>query len=121
MKIGLDIMSGDNAPLSNINGAIKYVNNPLSKNNEIGIFLSKKYQGKNIGNEALAELIRKNPRKRYLANVNPKNKKSSKFFKNNDCSIYSFLLPNLFLSCMVSILDSINSMHKSLKSLFPIL
>tara|TARA_A100001037_G_scaffold278848_1_gene280104 strand:- start:1341 stop:1763 length:423 start_codon:yes stop_codon:yes gene_type:complete len=56
----------------------------LSKNNEIGIFLSKKYQGKNIGNEALAELIRKNPRKRYLANVNPKNKKSSKFFKNND-------------------------------------
>ena len=35
MKIGLDIMSGDNAPLSNINGAIKYVTNPLSKNNEI--------------------------------------------------------------------------------------
>ena len=56
----------------------------LSKNDEIGIFLSKKYQGKNIGNDALKELIRKNPRERYLANVNPKNKKSSVFFKNNN-------------------------------------
>ena len=56
----------------------------LSKNDEIGIFLSKKYQGKNIGNDALSELIRKNPRERYLANVNPKNKKSSIFFKNNN-------------------------------------
>ena len=56
----------------------------LSKNDEIGIFLSKKYQGKNIGNDALVELIRKNPRERYLANVNPKNKKSSVFFKNNN-------------------------------------
>ena len=56
----------------------------LSKNDEIGIFLSKEYQKKNIGNTALVELIRKNPRKRYLANVNPKNKKSIKFFKNNN-------------------------------------
>lgn len=56
----------------------------LSKNDEIGIFLSKKYQGKNIGNDALTELIQKNPRERYLANVNPKNKKSSVFFKNNN-------------------------------------
>ena len=56
----------------------------LSKNDEIGIFLSKKYQGKNIGNAALAELIRKNPRERYLANINPKNKKSSAFYKKNN-------------------------------------
>ena len=56
----------------------------LSKNDEIGIFLSKEYQKKNIGNTALVELIRKNPRKRYLANVNPKNKKSSTFFKKNN-------------------------------------
>jgi len=56
----------------------------LSKNDEIGIFLSKKYQGKSIGNDALIELIQKNPRERYLANVNPKNKKSSIFFKNNN-------------------------------------
>ena len=56
----------------------------LSKNDEIGIFLSKEYQKKNIGNTTLVELIRKNPRKRYLANVNPKNKKSSTFFKKNN-------------------------------------
>ena len=56
----------------------------LSKNNEIGIFVSKKFQGKNIGNFALNELIKKNPRKRFLANVNPKNKKSIQFFKNNN-------------------------------------
>ena len=62
----------------------------LSKNDEIGIFLSKKYQGKNIGNDALAELIRKNPRERYLANVNPKNKKFSKFFKNNNFKLIQY-------------------------------
>ena len=55
----------------------------LSKNDEIGIFLSKKFQGKNVGNFALNELMKKNPRKRFLANVNPKNKKSIQFFKNN--------------------------------------
>ena len=38
MKIGLDIMSGDNAPLSNINGAIRYIRNPKSKNNEIVLY-----------------------------------------------------------------------------------
>ena len=54
----------------------------LSKNNEIGIFLSKKFQGKNIGDFALNDLIKKNPRKLFLANVNPKNKKSIQFFKN---------------------------------------
>ena len=62
----------------------------LSKNDEIGIFLSKKYQGKNIGNDALVELIRKNPRERYLANVNPKNKKSSTFFKNNNFKLIQY-------------------------------
>mgnify|MGYP001163645226 CR=1 FL=1 len=62
----------------------------LSKNDEIGIFLSKEYQKKNIGNTALVELIRKNPRKRYLANVNPKNKKSSTFFKNNNFKLIQY-------------------------------
>ena len=62
----------------------------LSKNDEIGIFLSKKYQGKNIGNDALAELIQKNPRERYLANVNPKNKKLIEFFKNNNFKILQY-------------------------------
>jgi len=55
----------------------------LSKQNEIGIFLLKKYQGKNIGQTALILLMIKNPQKRYLANVSPKNPNSSKFFKKN--------------------------------------
>ena len=56
MKIGLDIMSGDNAPLSNINGAIRYIRNPKSKNNEIVLY----------GNENILKnnnsLIKKNSR-----------------------------------------------------------
>lgn len=55
----------------------------LSKQNEIGIFLLKKYQGKNIGQTALRLLMKKNPQKRYLANVNPKNCKSIKFWRKN--------------------------------------
>ena len=55
----------------------------LTKDSEIGIFLKKKLQGKGIGFNALKLLIEKNPRTRYLANVNPENKMSIKFFKNN--------------------------------------
>ena len=62
----------------------------LSKNDEIGIFLSKKFQGKNVGNFALNELVKKNPRKRFLANVNPKNKKSISFFKNNNFKLIQY-------------------------------
>ena len=38
MKIGLDIMSGDNGPLSNIKGAISYINNPKSKNTQVILY-----------------------------------------------------------------------------------
>ena len=62
----------------------------LSKNDEIGIFLSKKFQGKNVGSFALNELMKKNPRKRFLANVNPKNKKSISFFKNNNFKLIQY-------------------------------
>jgi len=62
----------------------------LSKNDEIGIFLSKKFQGKNVGNFVLNELMKKNPRKRFLSNVNPKNKKSISFFKNNNFKLIQY-------------------------------
>jgi len=62
----------------------------LSKNDEIGIFLSKKFQGKNVGNFALNELMKKNPRKRFLANVSPKNKKSIEFFKKNGFKLIQY-------------------------------
>ena len=55
----------------------------LTKDDEIGIFLKKSIHGKGIGFNALKLIMEKNPRLRYLANVNPKNKKSSQFFKNN--------------------------------------
>jgi RimJ/RimL family protein N-acetyltransferase len=55
----------------------------LSKQNEIGIFITKKMHAKKLGTTALNILIKKNRRKRYLANINPKNKKSISFFKKN--------------------------------------
>ena len=55
----------------------------LSSQNEIGIFIKKSFQGKQLENIAIRKMIQKNPKKRYLANVNPQNKKSTRFFKNN--------------------------------------
>jgi len=68
----------------------------LSKNNEIGIFLIKKNQNNGIGKSALKLLIKKNPKVRYLANVNPKNKKSIDFFKKNGFKLiqYTYELEN---------------------------
>ncbi|NDF29934.1 MAG: N-acetyltransferase [Nitrososphaeria archaeon] len=62
----------------------------LSKQNEIGIFLLKKYYGNDIGQQALHLLMQKNPEKRYLANVNPKNSKSIKFFKKNKFKLIQY-------------------------------
>jgi len=55
----------------------------LSRQNELGVFLLPKYQGKNIGQKALQLLMNTHAEKRYLANVNPKNTSSAKFFKKN--------------------------------------
>jgi RimJ/RimL family protein N-acetyltransferase len=55
----------------------------LTKQNEIGIFIKNKMQDKRIGQRTLELLMEKNPRKRYLANVSPKNKKSIRFFTGN--------------------------------------
>jgi len=56
----------------------------LSKQDEIGIFIKKEFQNDGLGMEGMKLLIQKNPRKRYLANINPKNLKSAKFFKKFD-------------------------------------
>jgi len=53
----------------------------LSKQNEIGIFLIDEMIGKGIGVKALKLLMEKNSKSRYLANINPKNKESIRFFK----------------------------------------
>ena len=62
----------------------------LSKNAEIGIFLKKEFQAHDIGNKILEMIIQKNPRKRYLANINPKNTKSIKFFKKNHFKLIQY-------------------------------
>lgn len=53
----------------------------LSKNNEIGVFIIKKNQNKGVGVNAFKLLMEINPKIRYLANLNPKNKESMKFVK----------------------------------------
>ena len=62
----------------------------LTKQNEIGIFIKNKVQGKLIGQRVLKLLMEKNPRKRYLANVSPKNKKSISFFKKNGFKLIQY-------------------------------
>ena len=69
----------------------------LTSQNEIGIFIKKSFQSKQLGNIALRKMIQKNPKKRYLANVNPKNKKSIQFFKNHGFKLiqYTFELSKI--------------------------
>ena len=62
----------------------------LTKQNEIGIFIKNKMQDKRIGQRTLEILMGKNPRKRYLANVSPKNKKSSHFFTRNGFKLIQY-------------------------------
>ena len=62
----------------------------LTSQNEIGIFIKKSFQNKQIGNIVLHKLIQKNPKKRYLANVSPQNKKSVRFFKNNGFKLIQY-------------------------------
>ena len=55
----------------------------LSKMNEIGIFILKTIKIKGLGSLVLEQILEKNPKTRYLANVNPKNIKSAEFLKKN--------------------------------------
>ena len=61
----------------------KVCNVYLSKMNEIGIFILKTIKVKGLGSLVLEQVLKKNPKTRYLANVNPKNIKSAEFFKKN--------------------------------------
>jgi len=59
----------------------------LTKQDEIGIFLNKDFQKKGIASIALKLLIKKHPRKRYLANTSTQNTKSIEFFKKQGFKI----------------------------------
>jgi RimJ/RimL family protein N-acetyltransferase len=53
----------------------------LTRADEIGIFVFADYQGMGHAPEAIRLLLRKHPRARYLANVNPANGKSIRLFR----------------------------------------
>ena len=52
----------------------------LTQRDEIGIFILQKFQGLGYGSNALKQFMKKNGKKRYLANINPTNYKSIQFF-----------------------------------------
>lgn len=62
----------------------------LTLQNEIGIWIKKDIQHKGIGTAALKLLIKKEPNLRYLANINPRNHESMKFFKKNNFKIIQY-------------------------------
>ena len=66
-----DIIWVDNVRIGNIY---------LTDRDEIGIFLDKKFQSNGYGSIAINEFMKKNGKKRYLANINPTNYKSIQFF-----------------------------------------
>jgi len=68
----------------------KIGNTYLTKTNEIGIFILKSIKIKGIGKIVLEEIIKNNPRSRYLANVSPNNDKSSNFFKKNGFKLIQY-------------------------------
>jgi len=53
----------------------------LSKTNEIGIFVLREHQGKGLGKKAIQALMKRHPRKRFLANINPRNTNSIGMFE----------------------------------------
>lgn len=53
----------------------------LTNQNEVGIFLTKNRTGRGIAVEAAKLLMQRHPGKRFLANVNPQNEPSTKFFR----------------------------------------
>lgn len=52
----------------------------LSRQNEIGVFVFKEYQGLGYGRRAIKALMEKHGKRRYLANINPRNERSANLF-----------------------------------------
>ena len=48
----------------------------LTVGNEWGYFILNKHQGRGLGINSIQELMKKHPRKYYLANINPENKRA---------------------------------------------
>jgi len=62
----------------------------LTKLNEIAFQLKKEYFHKKIEDYVLELILKKNTCSRYLANVNPNNKKKIAFFKKNEFKLIQY-------------------------------
>jgi len=62
----------------------------LTQTNEIGIHIIKAIRRKNIATLALKILMKEHPKQRYLANINPKNQKSIKFFTKQKFNLIQY-------------------------------
>ena len=62
----------------------------LSKQDEIGIFLKKDIIEKKIKQSAMEQLMKMNPRNRFIANCNPKNQAGIRFFKKNGFKLIQY-------------------------------
>ncbi|WP_042683755.1 hypothetical protein [Candidatus Nitrosotenuis chungbukensis] len=62
----------------------------LTKQNEIGIHIRKGFPTKQICNNCYEILLKLNPRKRYLANCNPKNTSLINFFKKKGFKLIQY-------------------------------
>ena len=54
----------------------------LTRQNEIGVFLFKQAQGMGLGRAAIEAVMQKCGKRRYLANINPSNKRSAGLFES---------------------------------------
>jgi asparagine synthase (glutamine-hydrolysing) len=59
----------------------------LSKNNEIGLNISKKYDSYFIKKEVFQQIMEKNPREKFFVNINPKNNQMREFLEKFNFSL----------------------------------
>ena len=62
----------------------------LSRQNEIGISLSRNYDESQYMQSALEILYKKYPRKRYVVNTNPRNSKLIRFIQKNNFKLVQY-------------------------------
>lgn len=52
----------------------------LTHRDEVGVFINDDCRGRGFGAQAIRQLMTRHPRKRFLANINPYNETSIRFF-----------------------------------------
>ena len=67
----------------------------INKKNQIAYYILKKYQRQGFGEKAVKLMMKENPRKRYFAIVNMKNKPSIEFIKKFKFKEKSFIFEKI--------------------------